>query len=422
MAILNLDFLNKNQFRSYPLKANASRTAQDGRRVRDNLLTACSVSTVISRTNIHINQIYVNGTYISVTLGCLENGKFKSLGRFYGEVTADFTTLELVQFDRFTGGSIVLGAAEEILNMAGGYYFSPEALPLEESTIFYYTPPGVTGIRRESTTLRGRVGFGRLLNLKKSTDRTSNQISLGVEDNTALASLADFSSDFNNCRTPLIHYVNGAKPFYNNDNPENQGNLYLVGVQPVVFYGVMGDGSLEVATKLFTGDDLTMNTLCSARGSVLPPVAPAYLTDRESENPIFKGKENYYSKSFEPPENLISHSEPEFLSWPQFLKNFFKQILNLESNTLYEVAAVGSETGDFHRVVLSNTGNSRLVVSLMKNGVVISDLEEIELLPGTKLVKKIKNPITLAQGLKIELRGDQLEDSVSALQVMLFYR
>jgi len=422
MAILNLDFLNKNQFRSYPLKAAASRTALDGRQIRDNLLVACSITTLISRISLHINQIYVDGSYISITFGCLENDKYRSLGRCHGEVTADFTTFELEQFERFTGGCITLGSVEEVLNMSGGYYFEPEALPLEESTVFYYTPPEVTGVSRDEITLRGRVNFGRLVNLKKFTNRVDNRISLGVSDNASLASLADFSSEFNNCRTPLINYVNGAKPLYNQNNTTHQGNLYLVGVQPIVFYGVMGDGSLEVATKLFNGDDLTMTTLCTARNSVLPPIEPVYLIDRNAENPSFKGKENYYSKSFEPPENLMSHSEPEFLSWPQFFKNFFRQLYNLEIGSTYSLATIGVTIGEMHRVILSNIGSSPLVVSLLKNDVVIEDFEMLELLPGSKTVKKLKSPIALAENLRFDLRVDSVEGSEGAIQTMLFYR
>jgi hypothetical protein len=423
MPILNLDFLNKNQFRSFPLKAEALRVAEDGRVVKDDLLTACSISTVISRTDLHIAQIYVQGNYISLTLGCVESGRVKALGYFKGVVLDNFTTLNFMQFDRFTGGCITLGNASTLLDMAGGYYFEPSALPLEESTIFYYTPPEVKAICRKFSQLRGNVVFGNLSNLQKYKNADNKTISLGVTSNNSLESLVDKSSDFNNCRTPAIYYVNGTKPFYNAANPLHQGNMYLVGVQPVVFYGSMGEGSLELATKLESGEDLKLQALCGATSSMLPPIDPAYLVNRVGESPAFRGKEKYYAKSFSPPENALTHDEPEFLSWPQFFKNFYKFVSGYGNNLNASVLAAGTkQVGTIHRLVLSNLEAGQVQVTLTVNGNIPEGFDSVEIKANTRIVKKFINPVSIGIDTYVDMVVTQNQQAPIKLDVRLFYR
>jgi hypothetical protein len=352
----------------------------------------------------------------------MENNKLKSLGRFYGEPINDFTSFEFEQFERFVGGQLTIGSTAAVSEMSGGYYFDLVSLPLEESAIFYYTPPGVTGINYRESSLRGRVKFGKLFNLTKTTNRLTKRVVLAVQDNSSIASLADHTSEFNNCKTPLIYYVNGAKPFYNTDNPDNQGNLYLVGVKPIIFYGAMGEGSLEIQTKLFDDQPLDLAALCTVRNKVLPPTNPVYLTDRSLETPQFKGKDNYYAKSFDPPENIVSNSEPEFLSWPQFFKNFWKTLtLTLVTQT-FTIKQVVQETGKFYRFVIINSGTSRAKVTLLKNTVALEEFQNLELGAGTKIIKNLSNPIVLENGLNFSLTGEVLEGTETSLQVMLFYR
>jgi hypothetical protein len=421
MPILNLDFLNKNQFRAYPFKASSTRKAEDSRMINNSLISACSITTLNTRTQLHVNQIFVQENFISLTIAGLENGKFKSLGMFHGTPDQNFKTLEFVQFERFVGGQLILGSLDEIFNMSGGYFFDPLALPLEESNVFYYTPPAVTSINYKQSSLRGHVRFGKLYNLVKTVDKPNKKISLAVQDNSSLASLTDHTSEFNNCKTPLIHYVNNSKPFYNLNNSTHQGNLYLVGVKPIIFYGVMGEGSLEVQTKLLNDQTLDLTGLCTARNKVLPPINPIYLKDRNLETPEFKGKNNFYGKSFDPPENIFNNSDPEFLAWPQFFKNFFKVCDLTTTLQTINIRVVEQEIGKLHLAIFVNTGPVGASVTLLKNTVPLEDLQDLEVPPASKVIKKFRNPVTLAEALDFSLVGSTTDD-LTSIQVMLFYR
>jgi len=419
MAIYNLDFLNKNQFRCFPLKAQATLRASDTRYISNTLIVACTITTTQNRTNIHISQIHVAGSRISLTVSAEESGKYVSLGYFIGNIEKNFTTLQFTQFKRFVGGSLTVGSQELLTSMSGGYFFEPDGLPLEESNIFYYTPPQVTGINRKGHALRGRVEFGSLFNLIKT--KSSNSIALGVKNNNDLASLADHTSEFNNCKTPLIHFVNDAVPFYNSANPLHQGNLYLVGVKPVVFYGVMGEGNLETQTELLSGAPLTMDTLCTARNKVLPPIDPIYLVESPKN---FVGKENFYTKSFTPPQNFSGNAEPEFLSWPQFFKNFSKILVNPIPGQTYSIVSI-ADNSDYYirRVIYINSGNVDLTVTLQKNGVDVAEIAQTLVPANTAIVKNLISTMAINAGIYFDTYIDPAGATGSGnLQVSLFYR
>ena len=140
MAVNTLEFLNKNQFRRYPLKAETTLTSMDGDTISTELIVACSISTTADREDLYVSQIVVVGSTISLTITASTEGEKVCLGRFHGSFTSNFTTLELESFVPFVSGNITLGTAALLSEMQKTYVFNPEATKLEESTVFYYTP------------------------------------------------------------------------------------------------------------------------------------------------------------------------------------------------------------------------------------------------------------------------------------------
>jgi hypothetical protein len=428
MAITTLEFLNKNQFRRYPLKAEATQTSVDGDTFSTELVVACSVSTTKERRDLHISQIVVSGSTITLALSASTTAGLVCLGRFHGELIGDNTTLLLESFVSYASGSITLGAADLLLAMRNSYMLPPSAAPLEESTVFYYTPPRVRALTNRGDTLQGRVEFGLLTNVQKTT--VENTIQLGTQVTLNLNSLADKSSHFNNCPTPVIRYVEGAVPFYDDSGnyPALQGNLYLVGIAPVVFYGGAGAGSISTQTITIDGSALTLDNLCTARNSVLPPINPIYLANlpnEQSENKTFVGKENYYTKSYYTPVNFVDAVEPEFLSWPQFFSNYTKIVPAGVSGNSAEIIKISSskEGLPIRRVVIRNSGDAGLQVSLKKNGVVCDGYSNIAVGSYQAVTLNGAAPIPTAKDDIFEVYFDSVTGSPTALvQVVLFYR
>jgi hypothetical protein len=466
MAINTLNFLNKNQFRSYPLKSGTSLVAIDGKKIINELFVGASITTISDRKKIFIRQIYVNGKNIRVTIaGLMANGYFETLGTFYGAVTSDFTTLTLTEALIFTSGSITIGTVDSVLAMSGAYTFNPEAMQLEESTIFYYTPPGVKSIQNQGNQLRGNVNFGVLTNIIKSRPNNT-QINFGVIDTPSVTSLADKSSIFNNCGTPIIRHVDGATPFYQlpssvdswgNSNyvPELQGNLFMVGISPITFKNTQNldsSGNLSYLGGLKTstssassGSPITLNTLCNARNSVLPPVSPLYITpgrlpDQSSPSGYTSasGPASYYTKSNYKPSNFYSAVDPEFVWWPQFFT-----YSSITPNS--PIVANQGTTGNIGYVAISGTpapkytltviyvnkGTATLTLSLFKNGVSIDGFSGINVNPNSSVT--VRSPsdsnfpnhdtfIGVANGDHFTVSFDSVSGGTSVLQPYIYYR
>jgi hypothetical protein len=436
MAIYTLDFLNKNKYRRYPFRAETSLQAEDGRTLSNSLIVAASFSLTGARSNLRIGQIYVKDQFIDILLCCTYENRTVSLGRFSGTVVEDYSVLYLEQFERFVSGTLTLGGADLIADMSGGYFFNQEATRLEDSTVFYYTPPGVKSLVRESHELRGRVEFGNLTNLTKS--RAGKTIKLSTSTGVQIASLADRASKFKNCKTPLIYNLNEVVPFKDTSKnyPILDGNIYMLGIKPITFYGEFGtpeasQGTIQAQTIDINNNPLTLSTLCTARNKVLPPVKPVYLVSRPDEAAsvkTFEGKKNYYTKSYDTPVNFVKATEPEFLSWPQFFKNFTGFAINKQVGTKQDLATVSADVvgTKIVRLVLRNSANSggtgaSLRVAIKKNDVTFSNVQYVDLTPTQAVViDGVNEPF--ASGDKFSVYLDSVTGGGYTLQVILFYR
>ena len=441
MAINTLSFLNKNQFRSYPLKAGSVLTAIDGKSITNDLFVGLSISTTIDRRNLFVRQISANNGNIVVTIaGELENGYFESLGSFSGKITEDFTSLTLTSYLPFTSGSLVIGSSDAISKLSGVYTFHKETLQLEESTVFYYTPPPVRSVMNNGNYLRGNVRFGVLNNLVKSRD--GNNILFGVIDSQSVASLADLHSAFNNCRTPVIRYIDGAVPFYDNSGiyPDLQGNLFMVGVAPIVFYGEQGEntvdannlpvynGGISVGTVALSGSKLTLETLCTTRNSVLPPVNPNYINNYPNNvttTPTLIGKQSYYTKSRSVPSSFISATEPEFTWWPQFLSNITPPAaISAVGGNVSNIGIIPSINSAKKVIAVSlvNSGTALLNLTIRQNDNSLADYTGVVVHPNQSITVLATNPVTVASGDAFTVQFNSVSGGSSLLLPYVLYR
>ena len=440
MAINTLNFLNKNQFRSYPLKSGSMLTAIDGKKITNELFVGLSISTTRDRKNLFIRQISANNSNIVVTVAAeLDNGYYESLGSFSGNVSSDFTTLQLTSYLPFTSGNLIIGSSDAVSKLSGVYTFHKETLQLEESTMFYYTHPPVTSLVNNGISLRGNVKFGVLNNLTKS--REGNNILFGVIDAASVASLADLHSAFNNCSTPVIRYIDGAVPFYDTSGvyPALQGNLFMVGVAPIVFYGEQGEntvdpnnlpiynGSISVNTVSLSGTPLTLNSLCTSSNLLLPPISPNYIhnyPDDITNEPALIGKQSYYTKSRYIPENFISAVDPEFTWWPQFLSALTPKSAISATLGIHNIGNIPTLNGakNMIAVSLANSGSATITLTVLHNNSIMTDYKDIVLQPHQSTTIMGSALVPVAVGDKFDISFTNVEGGNSFLVPYILYR
>lgn len=246
MSILALSFENKNQFRKYPLKQSASLVSSEGYVVPDDLIVNASITSVFGKHCVYIKQIFKSEKTLKLTITSLLDDT--TLGVFSGDITSDYTTLELTPFERFVAGKITIGSATSIASLPRILNFEPAALEFEESVVFCYAPPKVTSIRdSKDNELRGEVNYGILTGLTKTSDTVNKVTRLRASIPASVFNLADKSSLLENCRTPSIKNINGVLPSSISEDPninphhENDGNIYIAGIRPVIFYKTQGN-------------------------------------------------------------------------------------------------------------------------------------------------------------------------------------
>lgn len=328
--LLALNFNNKNQYRKYPFKQTSSLLADSGYSLKDSLIVNCSITSTYGNHRVYVSQIFKKDDLVRVAISSVLDDSL--LGIFSGNLIEDFTTLELTPLINFVAGNITLGALSEWVDVPRILSFQSASAELEESAVFCFTPPNVTSIRDKlNQSLTGNVNFGVLTNVNKFSDNANRAVLLQATSPENIESLADKSSFLNNCDNPVIKNINGVTPFVGGSIPdENDGNIYIVGVLPITFYGVSNDdGVINTSTN-----DVTLTSLCGQKNKLIPPSDISGFTINNSE---FIDK--YYSRPaftqsmYEgiPPNypymiprryasNFYSTSHPEYYYWPQFIK------------------------------------------------------------------------------------------------------
>jgi len=236
MSILALHRDNKNQFRKYPLKKGASFVSVQGISVPDDLISNCSITSIYGKHRIYIRQISMFNNELNVVISSYFNRE--TLGIFYGEINSNFSVLKFKSFYDYIDGSMLIGSATTAKNITKVLHFDRDNSEFEESVIFCHTPPSVKSISdKNKNKLSGDVYFGELVNIDKFKE--NNVIKFATTFPESVINQTDYSSYLNNCPTPAIKTINGVSPAVTGQgNPENDGNIYIVGVDPVVFYGL----------------------------------------------------------------------------------------------------------------------------------------------------------------------------------------
>jgi hypothetical protein len=337
MAILALNRNNKNQYRKFPFKQTSALRSTTGYTIPDDIFVNCSLTATYGRHRIYVKQLFYKAQEIHITVAAISETSEDAdevLGVFVGKLGTSFTTLTLTPFVRFVSGSITLYPGEALQSLNEVLVFNREQTEFEESLIFCYTPPAVTSIQdKRGNELRGIVNFGVLTNLTKTSNTATRSVKFTATAPEAVFNPADKSSFLNNCSTPVIKNINGVEPFPAGvGSAANDGNIYIAGVKPIIFYGVPGeDGVVGVNTE-----GVTLESLCTQKHKLLPPIDISGFTLDSLEF-----KDSYYNKPALPkyPEdyqedspnyplprparassNFNSAKVPEYYFWPQFAK------------------------------------------------------------------------------------------------------
>lgn len=340
MAIVALPFNNKNQFRKYPLKQSSSLLSLEGIQFPDDLFVNASITTKYGRHKIFIKQIFLKKTLLRVTITSLVEDTPSEivLGVFSGEITEDFTTLDLTPFVRNVSGNITVGSISSLDSLEGVFNFSYLSSAFEESVIFCYTPPAVSSITdRRKKELRGFVNFGVLTNISKTTNNTLKTTKFTALEPDTVFNLADTSSQLGNCPHTIIQKINGVVPFpIGEHESENDGNIYIAGILPIVFYGVPGsvENTFTPGKIGIDSGEITLNKLCTQKHKLLPPVDISGFTldnssfrDAYYNKPALEENSSPANYPFSIPARLASNfnaaQKPEYYYWPQFVKSSY---------------------------------------------------------------------------------------------------
>jgi len=344
MAIISLDFLNKNQFRKYPLKQTSTLRSETGAQLSDNLIVDCAVTSVFGKHRLYISQVFLSSPSVRLTISSALTDE--ALGIFTGDLGEDFVTLTLEAFTADLSGSITLAPLVNWENVPRILLFNSANAELEESTIFCFTPPSVSSISDTySQSLTGFVAFGNLINIGKTTDDDNGQIKLNAVNPDTVTSIADKSSFLNNCDNPVIKNINGVKPSPISSPPaDRDSNIYIVGILPIKFYSPdQTEGTINILTE-----DITLDSLCAKKSLLIPPTDISGFT---IDNEEFRDK--YYNRSefiqqrtggspplypFTIPRRYASNfndaQRPEYYYWPQFVKPEYYNLWALNTEPL----------------------------------------------------------------------------------------
>lgn len=342
----------------------------------NNLIANVTITAPLAKSSIFLKQITYGEFSVSVIFAYHTNlGEEKVLGSFSGQITRDFQTMDLLPFIPQFFGKIVFGFRDHFGQSPNSCSFDYGQAILEYRAVVIHEIPLVTSIKDETgNSLAGFVAFGLLKNLVKTSIQSYpvGTISLELLNNSGFDSLADRSSLFGNCPTPAILQINNSVPYPPDITHENDNNIYVMGINPIVFHNSEDTAMIKVATL---GVDLT--SFCTQRAVLLPPVVSEYLIDIPSIS--FDSKSKYFSKSQTPSFDFVFSQNPEFVFWPNFVKSFTKS-LSITVNGDYDFANTVQTSGmlgankkaHIMMVKIKCSGNNSFHTALKKNNVAIT--------------------------------------------------
>lgn len=274
-------------YRKYPLRASCNLTFTNGRECSQELITSMQISTVYGVHDLYVTKIYVDPSYISVTINNYTDGTV--VGCFAGKATQDFQVIPLQSNLSAISGNMTIGTLASLSKLTKGTYHLRDELNnlgsrdngrIEDSVIFCFTPPGVTKITAKAKSVVGKVTTVKGDNLA-ITQVGFNEIKLSATNLDSIRSNDDFSGKYGNCNTPVIKRINTVYP-------DEDGNIDIYGIVPIVIDVVAGELQMDSGLELID--------VCPERDKISPPVNIS---------------DDYYA-------DILTASFPEWKTWPKF--------------------------------------------------------------------------------------------------------
>ena len=273
-----LDFLNKNMYRNYPLKASSSGMSIDSELLPDTIITSMRVTITndIGYSKLYISKVAIKGRYISVVIN--DYASETALGTFSKLVSTDYDTINLTPYLSTVSGILTIGKLENLAQFQGAYHFTRADTELEESVLFLYPPTGVIKLVNDAISSVGKI---TLLGSNTKITVVDNDLSVDVIDSTRVLAHNVLAGRYNNCPTPAITKINTV-------TPDSNGNIDIYTILPM---------TIEVSgNNLALTPNLTINQVCPELNKIYPPTNTS---------------DTYYA-------DIAVEKTPEWKTWPYF--------------------------------------------------------------------------------------------------------
>lgn len=276
--MLHVDFLNKNTFRRYPLRADVGVDSNEGFLLPDGLFCAAQFSVPGGYEKVQLRRIYVSGNYINILVSGYNEAALTHLGYFDGTIATDYTTLTFTSLEPVVYGMLMVGRKDALKAIQGFCTFSDNKALFEDSLVTYVTPPAVHHIAVHDRLLTGRINL-EYSNIYQVANPAAIELDVLSKDSIRVKN--DKSAQFGSCPTNPIGSMNTVLP-------DVDGNIDIYGIAPVKVNVTATGLRLDVP-------DVSKSDLC-AEDKRIPPLIPisTYLKD------------------------ITKATTPEWRTWPQY--------------------------------------------------------------------------------------------------------
>lgn len=283
----NLDFLNKNLYRRFPIRQDSTLLSTSGLQLSDDVITGGRFTVSTTTTILFISSISFNNGLVKVVISTiLPSDRFVVLGCASGQITEDYQRLIFTPLDSFFSGYIIMGLKSTIDSLNSTYEFTASnysegdnSARIEDSLVTRFSYPLVSSIESSDTTKTGAIAL-TYSNIKETPDAALPILNLTLIDKTGLYLTGDLSSAFDNCSNAGIKTINGV-------TPDANGNIDIYSIEPVELSINLITKSIGVKVK-----DLTLLKLCD-KNNLTPP----------------NKKQNNYN-------DVLTVTEEEWRKWP----------------------------------------------------------------------------------------------------------
>jgi hypothetical protein len=283
---MKLDYLNKNWYRAYPLRATSKHVTENGSALPYSFFAGARITTKPGFENVFIRRIFVVGPYVNIDVAAknLNTNVVTGLGYFAARLTKDNTTITMQPLVDYASGFLVLGRLEDILRVQGNHTLSFDNGRIEDCLIYPFNPPAVHSIQHDGAAAKGKVTF--VLDNFQHTGFV-----FGVVNPDRVASNADQSSQALNCGGNVIKAINSVEP-------DEDGNIDIFAIEPITLELKIGGIKLDTPT-------LTAEDICGNINENIPPVL---------EDNTYNGFDEEGN-----PKTVLEATVPEWKAlWPQY--------------------------------------------------------------------------------------------------------